>query len=177
MVCCWVMVSLRVMLVSSACCQSTKQKPLYSTTSSSLSRSLGPCSVCALCTTCLPSVHSLFNLCLQPVYPLSNLSVTSVYHLSTLCPPCVYLQGKAYDGKTDVWAIGCVLYEMCALKKAFDASNLGAITVKVMRYPPLLHPCCTLAHHYCHLGEHQCTCCLHITSAYQVYKHIIQLCG
>lgn len=45
------------------------------------------------------------------------------------------LQGKPYDGKTDVWAIGCVLYEMCALKKAFDASNLGAITVKVMRYP------------------------------------------
>ena len=44
------------------------------------------------------------------------------------------VQGKAYDGKTDVWAIGCVLYEMCALKKAFDASNLGAITVKVMRY-------------------------------------------
>ena len=45
-----------------------------------------------------------------------------------------FVQGKAYDGKTDVWAIGCVLYEMCALKKAFDASNLGAITVKVMRY-------------------------------------------
>ena len=43
------------------------------------------------------------------------------------------MQGKPYDGKTDVWAIGCVLYEMCALKKAFDASNLGAITVKVMR--------------------------------------------
>ena len=46
----------------------------------------------------------------------------------------MFLQGKPYDGKTDVWAIGCVLYEMCALKKAFDASNLGAITVKVMRY-------------------------------------------
>ncbi|DBA79173.1 hypothetical protein WJX77_004780 [Trebouxia sp. C0004] len=49
------------------------------------------------------------------------------------------LKGKAYDGKTDVWAIGCVLYEMCALKKAFDASNLGAITVKVMsgKFPPI----------------------------------------
>ncbi|KAL3137850.1 hypothetical protein ABBQ38_005103 [Trebouxia sp. C0009 RCD-2024] len=49
------------------------------------------------------------------------------------------LKGKPYDGKTDVWAIGCVLYEMCALKKAFDASNLGAITVKVMsgKFPPI----------------------------------------
>ena len=43
------------------------------------------------------------------------------------------MKGRAYDSKTDVWAIGCVLYEMCALKKAFDASNLGAITVKIMR--------------------------------------------
>lgn len=55
------------------------------------------------------------------------------------------MQGKAYDGKTDVWAIGCVLYEMCALKKAFDASNLGAITVKVMRYAPFCLPFCTAA--------------------------------
>lgn len=58
------------------------------------------------------------------------------------------IQGKPYDGKTDVWAIGCVLYEMCALKKAFDASNLGAITVKVMR--SALHAsmldCCLCIH-------------------------------
>eukprot|EP00891_Asterochloris_glomerata_P003027 jgi/Astpho2/3027/e_gw1.00051.273.1_t len=51
----------------------------------------------------------------------------------------VCMQGRAYDSKTDVWAIGCVLYEMCALKKAFDASNLGAITVKIMsgKFPPI----------------------------------------
>ena len=55
---------------------------------------------------------------------------------------CWVVQGKPYDGKTDVWAIGCVLYEMCALKKPFDASNLGAITVKVMRsahFPAAVH--------------------------------------
>ena len=38
--------------------------------------------------------------------------------------------------KTDVWAIGCILYELCSLKKAFDGGNLGAITVKVMRCHP-----------------------------------------
>ncbi len=103
---------------------------------------LCPLSLQSLSTTCLPSVQPLCNTCLPPVYPLS-----------TLCPPSVYLQGKAYDGKTDVWAIGCVLYEMCALKKAFDASNLGAITVKVMRYPPLLHPSHHLTHCYSHSSQ------------------------
>ena len=44
-----------------------------------------------------------------------------------------WLQGRSYDGKTDIWAIGCILYELCSLRKAFDAGNLGAITVKVMR--------------------------------------------
>lgn len=49
------------------------------------------------------------------------------------CDSCDCLQGRPYDGKTDIWAIGCILYELCSLKKAFDAGNLGAITVKVMR--------------------------------------------
>lgn len=78
---------------------------------------------------------------------LESVSVVHYYHVhaslySVSCNCDIHcatrpgsLQGKPYDGKTDVWAIGCVLYEMCALKKAFDASNLGAITVKVMRYP------------------------------------------
>ncbi|KAK9830325.1 hypothetical protein WJX72_011020 [[Myrmecia] bisecta] len=43
------------------------------------------------------------------------------------------LKGKPYDAKTDIWAIGCVLYELCSLKKAFDANNLGAITMKIMK--------------------------------------------
>lgn len=56
--------------------------------------------------------------------------------LLPLCPECLLaccLQGRKYDAKTDVWAVGCVLYELCALRKAFDATNLAAITVKVMR--------------------------------------------
>ncbi len=132
-----------------------------------------------LSTLCPTFVCQPSTLCPTSLYPLSttcsNFPMSPVYHLSTLCPPSVYyLQGKPYDGKTDVWAIGCVLYEMCALKKAFDASNLGAITVKVMRYPPLLHP----SHHpYCHLSQHQCTHCLQIACAYQVYNHITQLSG
>lgn len=31
---------------------------------------------------------------------------------------------KAYDLKCDIWSLGCVIYEMAALKPPFRASNL-----------------------------------------------------
>ena len=43
------------------------------------------------------------------------------------------LQGKPYGPKTDVWALGCILYELCSLRKAFPATNLGAVTLKILR--------------------------------------------
>ena len=43
------------------------------------------------------------------------------------------MQGKVYGPKTDVWALGCILYELCTRKKAFDAPNLGTITIRIMR--------------------------------------------
>ncbi|CAL8468644.1 g8184 [Coccomyxa elongata] len=49
------------------------------------------------------------------------------------------LKGKGYGPKTDVWALGCILYEMCCLRKAFEAPNLGAITIRIMsgKYAPI----------------------------------------
>lgn len=35
--------------------------------------------------------------------------------------------GKRYGKKTDVWALGCILYEVACLKKAFEASNIGGV--------------------------------------------------
>ena len=32
-----------------------------------------------------------------------------------------------------MWALGCVLYELCALKRAFEAPTLPALILKIMR--------------------------------------------
>ena len=42
-------------------------------------------------------------------------------------------EGKPYNAKSDVWALGCVLYELCALKRAFEAPTLPALILKIMR--------------------------------------------
>lgn len=48
-------------------------------------------------------------------------------------------EGKIYDEKSDVWALGCIAYEMACLQRPFDASNLHALVNKIVRgqYPPI----------------------------------------
>ncbi|GAB0091038.1 serine/threonine-protein kinase Nek8 [Sergentomyia squamirostris] len=41
-------------------------------------------------------------------------------------------EGRDYDAKSDVWALGCILGEMCCLRKAFSASNLSQLVAKIM---------------------------------------------
>lgn len=40
---------------------------------------------------------------------------------------CLQCEGKQYDQKSDMWALGCILYEMTSLQRTFDASNLPAL--------------------------------------------------
>nr|KAJ3422715.1 Serine/threonine-protein kinase Nek8 [Polyrhizophydium stewartii] len=48
-------------------------------------------------------------------------------------------EGKPYNEKSDIWALGCVLYEIICLKKMFSAHNLPALVLKILRgtYDPL----------------------------------------
>ncbi|XP_023615242.1 serine/threonine-protein kinase Nek8 isoform X2 [Myotis lucifugus] len=41
-------------------------------------------------------------------------------------------EGKPYNQKSDIWALGCVLYELASLKRAFEAANLPALVLKIM---------------------------------------------
>eukprot|EP00927_Polykrikos_kofoidii_P078957 TRINITY_DN75759_c0_g1_i1.p1 TRINITY_DN75759_c0_g1~~TRINITY_DN75759_c0_g1_i1.p1 ORF type:complete len:336 (-),score=51.90 TRINITY_DN75759_c0_g1_i1:116-1123(-) len=44
-------------------------------------------------------------------------------------------QEKPYSFGSDIWALGCVLYEMAALKVPFDAQHLQALVQKIVRGP------------------------------------------
>ena len=42
-------------------------------------------------------------------------------------------ENKAYDMKSDLWALGCVLYEMCTLNHAFQSANLLGLVYKIVQ--------------------------------------------
>jgi len=40
---------------------------------------------------------------------------------------------KPYNDKSDIWSLGCLLYELCALKHPFEARNQAALTMKIVQ--------------------------------------------
>ncbi|CAE1157357.1 Serine/threonine-protein kinase nekl-2,Serine/threonine-protein kinase Nek8,Serine/threonine-protein kinase Nek3,Serine/threonine-protein kinase Nek1,Serine/threonine-protein kinase Nek5,Serine/threonine-protein kinase Nek2,Probable serine/threonine-protein kinase nek3,Serine/threonine-protein kinase Nek4 [Acanthosepion pharaonis] len=42
-------------------------------------------------------------------------------------------ESKPYDEKSDIWALGCILYEMACRQKTFEGSNLPALVNKIMK--------------------------------------------
>lgn len=42
-------------------------------------------------------------------------------------------EGKPYGPKSDIWALGCILYEMACLERTFEGSNLPAVVNKIMK--------------------------------------------
>jgi len=48
-------------------------------------------------------------------------------------------EGKPYNARSDVWSLGCVLYEMITLRHAFEAANMRSLVMKIIRgqYPPI----------------------------------------
>uniref|UniRef100_A0A8D0UNG2 non-specific serine/threonine protein kinase n=1 Tax=Sus scrofa TaxID=9823 RepID=A0A8D0UNG2_PIG len=59
---------------------------------------------------------------------LARTCVGTPYYLSPeIC------QNKPYNNKTDIWSLGCVLYELCTLKHPFEGNNLHQLVLKICR--------------------------------------------
>lgn len=43
------------------------------------------------------------------------------------------LKYKPYSYKSDIWALGCILYEMCNLRYAFDANSFNGLAMKILK--------------------------------------------
>jgi NIMA (never in mitosis gene a)-related kinase len=48
-------------------------------------------------------------------------------------------EGRVYNSKTDIWSLGCILYELCTLRRPFDAGNLNHLIIQIIRgrQPPI----------------------------------------
>lgn len=44
-----------------------------------------------------------------------------------------------YNQKSDVWSLGCILYEMVTLRHAFDSNSMKGLVLKILRgtYPEI----------------------------------------
>lgn len=64
----------------------------------------------------------------------TNTIVGTPYYLSPeLC------EEKPYNNKSDIWSLGCILYELCTMKHPFDAKTQGGLFLKIIKesYEPI----------------------------------------
>eukprot|EP01022_Parablepharisma_sp_SALTPOND_P019674 TRINITY_DN3403_c0_g1_i1.p2 TRINITY_DN3403_c0_g1~~TRINITY_DN3403_c0_g1_i1.p2 ORF type:complete len:489 (-),score=57.36 TRINITY_DN3403_c0_g1_i1:179-1645(-) len=58
----------------------------------------------------------------------ANTVIGTPYYLSP-----EIIEGRPYKYESDVWALGVLLYELCALRPPFDAPSMPALALKIVR--------------------------------------------
>ena len=64
---------------------------------------------------------------------LENSEVLTSTHVGTAyyLPPEI-CNNNSYDHKVDIWMLGCLLYELCALSKPFEGDNLFVTSITTL---------------------------------------------
>jgi len=81
---------------------------------------------------------------LENTFDMANTATGTPFYLS----PEVCL-GQRYDHKSDMWMLGCILYEMCMLKRPFEGDSLNQVLNKIttVNYPKLPNDFEDIFHH------------------------------
>jgi NIMA (never in mitosis gene a)-related kinase len=63
----------------------------------------------------------------QTIEKLKSVVGTPYYMSPEIC------ENKDYSFKTDIWSLGVILYELCALKPPFEANSLAALALRILK--------------------------------------------
>jgi len=68
---------------------------------------------------------------LQNTYDQAQTAIGTPYYLSPeIC------QERPYNQKSDIWSVGCILYELLTLRHAFDGNSLKSLVYKILKGIP-----------------------------------------
>ena len=71
---------------------------------------------------------------LQSTHAMAKTVIGTPHYLSPeIC------SGSPYSNKSDIWALGCLIYEMASLKHAFNGTNIAQVALRILTgsYDPL----------------------------------------
>ena len=61
---------------------------------------------------------------------LAQTAVGTPYYLSP-----ELIEGKGYDARADVWSLGCICYELLALRRPWSGDNIALLAMNIIRQP------------------------------------------